>query len=528
MANYNLTQTGDEVQAYIDSIPVIDVTGTLSGSNIVFATNPYTQIAANYAADCSSIVRLTVGTAVYLLRVNQYDGTNYTASEMSGAHNVVATIGSSSASATIDAGIDATPTQGSNNLVKSGGVWDELNEIDEILNGSSIGIEQEPSYLPCRYVGIAGNMLAKADGDVYAYCNPIDISGATAIRVRGVLNSSSFGGIFFSKNATIPTSSAQANAWVIARYYGTTSSSGNVNDEMYFDATALAALKAQGATHIYVGVYQAGQKEMVFYTMTEGVVEKVEEIEGKNLRGKVQILTTDTEIEIFNKLLAARDAGNCDVYWEQGTYNFTDVVYNHIATLNEFSSRGVYELPLGGNCNYYFNNSTINFSRTSYNGASNGFGCVRQNKGNFRLYDGKITASNVVYCVHDEAQGSVGSYIHEYHNMILSYEGQGDSLSKPIGGGTGQYGEIVIDNCVLLNANNSCDYDASWHGRSNDGNTAHHKVFIKNCYLSKGVDMGNLDTLETATLVYCGNSAATAPTLKTRWTSYIYCNEVRA
>lgn len=126
MANYNLTQTGDEVQAYIDSIPVIDVTGTLNGSTISFGSNPYSQIAANYAADCGSIVRLTVGTAVYLLRVTQYDGTNYTASEMSGAHNVVATIGSSSASATIDAGIDAIPTQGSDNLVKSGGVASEF------------------------------------------------------------------------------------------------------------------------------------------------------------------------------------------------------------------------------------------------------------------------------------------------------------------------------------------------------------------------------------------------------------------
>lgn len=130
MANYNLTQTGDEVQAYIDSIPVIDVTGTLSDSTITFGSNPYSQIAANYAADCSSIVRLTVGTAVYLLRVTQYDGTNYTAAEMSGAHNVVATIGSSSASATIDAGIDTTPTQGSNNLVTSGGVWEKTAIID--------------------------------------------------------------------------------------------------------------------------------------------------------------------------------------------------------------------------------------------------------------------------------------------------------------------------------------------------------------------------------------------------------------
>lgn len=147
MANYNLTQTGDEVQAYIDSIPVIDVTGTLSGSNIVFATNPYTQIAANYAADCSSIVRLTVGTSVYLLRVTQYDGTNYTAVEMSGAHNVVATIGSSSASATIDAGIDAIPTQGSNNLVKSGGVYEELSQLGQEVRENEMPITRAGRYI---------------------------------------------------------------------------------------------------------------------------------------------------------------------------------------------------------------------------------------------------------------------------------------------------------------------------------------------------------------------------------------------
>lgn len=160
MANYNLTQTGDEVQAYIDSIPVIDVTGTLSGSTITFGSNPYSQIAANYAADCSSIVRLTVGTAVYLLRVTQYDGTNYTAAEMSGAHNVVATIGSSSASATIDAGIDATPTQGSNNLVKSGGVWGKLNSLQTEVEGAEVEIYAPDGYNTWR----TGYYLYNGDG----------------------------------------------------------------------------------------------------------------------------------------------------------------------------------------------------------------------------------------------------------------------------------------------------------------------------------------------------------------------------
>lgn len=126
MANYDLSQTGSEVQAYIDSIPVIDVTGTLSGSNIVFATNPYSAIAANYSADCGSIVRLTVGTDVYLIPVTEYDGSAYKGQVWNGAHNIVLTVSSSSASGAIDVGIDGTPTKNSTNIIKSGGVWAEI------------------------------------------------------------------------------------------------------------------------------------------------------------------------------------------------------------------------------------------------------------------------------------------------------------------------------------------------------------------------------------------------------------------
>lgn len=102
MANYNLTQTGEEVQAYIDSIPVIDVTGTLSGSNIVFATNPYTQIAANYAADCGSVIRLNVAGDVYVIRITGYDSTYYTGSVFKDNQYISVEIGESSAQGMIE------------------------------------------------------------------------------------------------------------------------------------------------------------------------------------------------------------------------------------------------------------------------------------------------------------------------------------------------------------------------------------------------------------------------------------------
>lgn len=102
MANYNLTQTGEEVQAYIDSIPVIDVTGTLSSSNIVFATNPYTQIAANYAADCGSVIRLNVAGDVYVIRITGYDSTYYTGSVFKDNQYISVEIGESSAQGMIE------------------------------------------------------------------------------------------------------------------------------------------------------------------------------------------------------------------------------------------------------------------------------------------------------------------------------------------------------------------------------------------------------------------------------------------
>lgn len=137
MANYNLRQTGDEVQAYIDSIPVIDVTGTLSGSVVVFTTNPYPQVAANYEAGCGSIIRLTVGEDIHLIPITRFDGTAYKGSTMTGWNNVVATIEATSASAIVAiSGIDDAPTAGSKNPVTSTGINTSLqtlqNEIDSI------------------------------------------------------------------------------------------------------------------------------------------------------------------------------------------------------------------------------------------------------------------------------------------------------------------------------------------------------------------------------------------------------------
>lgn len=162
MANYNLTQTGDEVQAYIDSIPVIDVTGTLSGSVVVFTTNPYPQVAANYEAGCGSIIRLTVGEDIHLIPITRFDGTAYKGSTMTGWNNVVATIEATSASAIVAiSGIDDAPTAGSRNPVTSTGINTSLQNLNNSINDSLQTLQNEIDSI--QPIVIEGNVTNAPD-----------------------------------------------------------------------------------------------------------------------------------------------------------------------------------------------------------------------------------------------------------------------------------------------------------------------------------------------------------------------------
>jgi hypothetical protein len=172
MANYDLTQTGDEVQAYIDSIPVIDVTGTQSGSTIAFGSNPYTQIDANYTADCGSVIRLTVGSDIYLMPVTKKNSSTYTASVMIGAHNIVATITSSSASAVIDSGVSSSVTPGSNDVVTGAAVAEYVRDRSFILTLTGNG----NTYVSDSLVGVLAGHTYRVN---VKYPN-IDMTGVTS------------------------------------------------------------------------------------------------------------------------------------------------------------------------------------------------------------------------------------------------------------------------------------------------------------------------------------------------------------
>ena len=195
----------------------------------------------------------------------------------------------------------------------NGELEEQLTQLNYQVNGTPpLEIEQNPTYNPCRYVGVNGAMSALETGTTYAYCNPISIADVISIKVKGLLNSTSFGGIFFSNNAAIPTSTAQANARVVHAYYGTTSSAGNVNEEMIFTKAQLDELRSAGATHIYVGVYQSGAKEMVFgYGGSTGIVDDIEalEINVANIEEELEELPEMKQGTAENKAVITKDVG---------------------------------------------------------------------------------------------------------------------------------------------------------------------------------------------------------------------------
>lgn len=225
--------------------------------------------------------------------------------------------------------------------------------------------------------------------------------------------------------------------------------------------------------------------------------------------GVVNIYTSDSQIEIYNKLKNANDKGNCDVHFEPGTYNFDETLYDYLYNTLGF---GVgFELPIGGGCRYYFHGATL---IGSYNGSiqtvhenCNVIGC-RQTNGNFELHDGTIIANDIVYCVHDDVGPRGDSHVHKHINMHYIYNGGEYAathyICKCIGGGTGLNLVDVIDNCVLEKYTEHTDKNCvTFHGILTELSTpTKARITISNTYMTGGCgvyhasESKNMETLE--------------------------------
>ena len=243
----------------------------------------------------------------------------------------------------------------------------------------------------------------------------------------------------------------------------------------------------------------------------------------KGTRPIIQINLSDSQETIFKKMVDAIYIEDCDVHFENGAYTFDSIFY---LMKSKYNWADAFELPLGGNCRYYFNNSTLTGGYGSQTPSSGNvvetnssiLGTHRLDGQTFELHDGELIANGMVYCVHDEASGGAGAYVHKYENMVMRYNtGQYTQyLAKCIGGGTGLNGSVVVNGCKFYNQHTTPEI--SWHGH-NLSVASVFKLFVSNSFFVNGIGLHQMAENETGYLFLSASLVPVVPSGE-RWTVF--------
>lgn len=282
---------------------------------------------------------------------------------------------------------------------------------------------------------------------------------------------------------------------------------------------------------LFVPCYEVGTSEIADSSVTneklaDKAVTKDKLADDIEVRKKMQILTSDSEVEILLKMKKAFDEGDYDVSFEYGEYTFSSIYTYMKETLKWSWTLG---LPIGNNCRYYFNNSTLiaNKPNEEYNDVMNVLDC-KASPQNYELHDGVLINNGGTYCVHDEANASDKFYKHIYKNMRMTYNKNDstDNISKCIGGGAGLKGYIQIENCVFkTDSTTEC---VNWHGANGKIPLQNLSFIISDCYFSNRLVIHGYTSSDVIFIKLCNNSFNVAPQIDNGVIEKIsYNNEIR-
>ena len=127
-------------------------------------------------------------------------------------------------------------------------------------------------------------------------------------------------------------------------------------------------------------------------------------------------------------------------------------------------------------CYYTGNNDYVMESFSLFNNPQTGSGYTLENL--------NIETKKIRYCVHDERGSDSTPYKVKYSRCIMSQDQTGstwDHSRACIGGGMGQHGDIVVEDCIFKTVTSSANMDSlAYHNSS--GANAQNSLVIKNCY----------------------------------------------
>lgn len=255
------------------------------------------------------------------------------------------------------------------------------------------------------------------------------------------------------------------------------------------------------------------------------------------LRQKVYISASDGIDSFYSKMQTAYNTGNCDIYIGKGNYVYTNAL---IESIRNSSKRGV---PIGNGCRYYFDTGAYLYCE--YTGSQSGVTGMfspldsMETGSDYEIYNLNLTAKNVLYAVHDEANASDTPCRHYYENCHIEIDNtalgaSSDSIAKALGGGLGKYEEVIIRNCVFKATNpahsGSAQDDASYHG-ANRSSFTDAKIIIDGCYFENRFRTSDMDTQEPdekhPQIIYTNNCSGVAVNIPNSWASYVWNNVVR-
>ena len=229
----------------------------------------------------------------------------------------------------------------------------------------------------------------------------------------------------------------------------------------------------------------------------------------------VHINAADGLDSYLNTMLDAFGKGDCDVHLHGG-----DIVYT-----NEFVDRirslGMRGVPIGNGCRYYFDTGTRIICEYTGNNAADVKGYFSpldtwNLASDYEIYNLDLIAKNVVYALHDEANGFEQPCKHLYKDCHLSLDNSalgdaGNGISKCIGGGLGLHSEIIIEDCMFNTVNPMAAIleDVSYH-KANRQDYTDAKIIVTGCWFSGRLRFDtNYDTVPDIVprIIATGNSA---------------------
>ena len=253
------------------------------------------------------------------------------------------------------------------------------------------------------------------------------------------------------------------------------------------------------------------------------------------VRLPMHIYAEDGIGSFYAKMTEAYTSRNRDVYIHKGDYVYTNAI---IEQIRSDGRRGV---PIGNGCRYFFETGANIYCEYTGSNAEDIYTLFSpldsQNvASDYELHNLKIVAKNVLYAVHDEANGQDAFCKHVYKDCYIELDNTdiGESstyLSKAIGGGLGKHEEIIIENCVFKAINpgktTNAQQDVSYHGANNSTFSDVH-IVLSGCYFITGVfRCGNIAANTEAPyprVVYTNNSANGGESIDALWDKYVWNN----